>query len=206
MPEDAVLYETREALAFIPLNRPERLNAINGPLIAGLTEAVARANREPEVRVIVLRGAGRAFCAGYDLQMAPQAEAAAQERSGGRGARPARLPRRPPGPGGGVVRREAGDDADEPAGDDQAPGEPGLREHGAAHDADPGDVPGRDRAAHAGGAGLARDGDAGGVPGGGPPPRRALGGPHRPQARVDYRNRSRSGGRTMSRAVPQPSG
>src|SRR3989337_668005 len=82
MPEDAVLYETRGALAFVTLNRPQRLNAIDLALTAALEEAVARANREPEVRVIVLRGAGRAFCAGYDLQTAPQAEATAQERAG----------------------------------------------------------------------------------------------------------------------------
>src|SRR3989304_3626367 len=83
MPEDAVLYATTGALAFLTLNRPERLNAIDLAIIAGLEEAVARANREEAVRVIVLRGAGRAFCAGYDLQMAPAAEAQAQERSGG---------------------------------------------------------------------------------------------------------------------------
>ena len=58
---DAVLYETRDALAFVTLNRPQRLNAIDLALIEGLEEAVAGANREPEVRVIVLRGAGRAF-------------------------------------------------------------------------------------------------------------------------------------------------
>ena len=87
MPEDAVLYEARDALAFVTLNRPQRLNAIDLALIAGLEEAVARANREPEVRVIVLRGAGRAFCAGYDLQMAPAgggAGAGAQRRLGPR--------------------------------------------------------------------------------------------------------------------------
>src|SRR3989304_4619004 len=83
MPEDAVLYEAHDGLAFVTLNRPERLNAINFALIEGLEEAVARANREEAVRVIVLRGAGRAFCAGYDLQMAPAAEAQAQQRSGG---------------------------------------------------------------------------------------------------------------------------
>ena len=83
MPEKAVDYSTRGAVAFITLNRPERLNAINRALIAGLEEAVQRANREPEVRVIVLRGAGRSFCAGYDLQMAPQAEQTIQERTGG---------------------------------------------------------------------------------------------------------------------------
>ena len=59
MPEDAVLYETSGALAFVTLNRPQRLNAIDFALIEGLEGAVARANREPEVRVIVLRGAGQ---------------------------------------------------------------------------------------------------------------------------------------------------
>ena len=83
MPESPIDYSTRGALAFVTLNRPERLNAINRALIVALEEAVERANREPDVRVIVLRGAGRAFCAGYDLQTAPQAEVAAQERSGG---------------------------------------------------------------------------------------------------------------------------
>ena len=83
MAESPIDYSTRGAVAFVTLNRPERLNAINRELTAGLEEAVARANREPDVRVIVLRGAGRAFCAGYDLQDAPQWEAETQERSGG---------------------------------------------------------------------------------------------------------------------------
>ena len=83
MAESPVDYTARDAVAFITLNRPERLNAINRELTAGLEAAVARANRDEAVRVIVLRGAGRAFCAGYDLQTAPQAETAAQERAGG---------------------------------------------------------------------------------------------------------------------------
>ena len=83
MPDSPVDYTTRGAVAFITLNRPERLNAIDRGLTAALEESVDRANREQDVRVIVLRGAGRAFCAGYDLQGAPQAEAAAQERTGG---------------------------------------------------------------------------------------------------------------------------
>jgi enoyl-CoA hydratase len=80
---DAVLYEQGGAVAFITLNRPDRLNAINGELVRGLRESVDRANREREARVIVLRGAGRSFCAGYDLQTSPEYEAAVQERSGG---------------------------------------------------------------------------------------------------------------------------
>ena len=83
MPDSPIDYSTRDALAFITLNRPERLNAINRQLFIALEDAVAEANRDRDVRVIVLRGAGRSFCAGYDLQGAPQAEAAAQERTGG---------------------------------------------------------------------------------------------------------------------------
>ena len=83
MPDSPVDYSTRGALAFITLNRPERLNAINRRLCVALEDAVTEANRDRDVRVIVLRGAGRSFCAGYDLQGAPQAEAAAQERTGG---------------------------------------------------------------------------------------------------------------------------
>ncbi len=83
MPDSPIDYSTRDALAFITLNRPERLNAINRRLCVALEDAVAEANRDRDVRVIILRGAGRSFCAGYDLQGAPQAEAAAQERTGG---------------------------------------------------------------------------------------------------------------------------
>ncbi len=83
MPDSPIDYSTRDALAFITLNRPERLNAIDRRLCVALEDAVTEANRDRDVRVIVLRGAGRSFCAGYDLQGAPQAEAAAQERTGG---------------------------------------------------------------------------------------------------------------------------
>lgn len=79
----AVEYERRGRIAIVTLNRPERLNAINGELIGGLESAVGQANADGEARVIVLQGAGRAFCAGYDLQTAPGAEQQAQERTGG---------------------------------------------------------------------------------------------------------------------------
>ncbi len=79
----AVLYETVGAVARLTLNRPERLNAISGALLAGVEQAVERANADDAVRVMVLRGAGRAFCAGYDLSTAPQQETDTQARSGG---------------------------------------------------------------------------------------------------------------------------
>ena len=64
---DTVLSRVANNVCTITLNRPERLNAINGPLIADLHTALTDAHADPEARVIVLRGAGRAFCAGDDL-------------------------------------------------------------------------------------------------------------------------------------------
>ncbi|HUI17961.1 MAG TPA: enoyl-CoA hydratase/isomerase family protein, partial [Alphaproteobacteria bacterium] len=65
---EAVLSELKEGVATITLNRPERLNAINPALLAGLTAALRAADADTAVRAIVLRGAGRAFCAGDDLK------------------------------------------------------------------------------------------------------------------------------------------
>lgn len=67
MTYQSILYETDGPVARITLNRPERLNAIDRAMPGELADAVARANRDPQVRVILLRGAGRAFCAGFDL-------------------------------------------------------------------------------------------------------------------------------------------
>jgi len=66
---DAVLYETRGPAAWITLNRPEKLNALNGAVLEGLHAALDRAIADDEVKVVVLTGAGeRAFTAGLDLK------------------------------------------------------------------------------------------------------------------------------------------
>lgn len=62
-----VLTEVRDGIRIITLNRPEKLNAVNQVLISQLLEAARAANNDEDTRVVVLRGAGRAFCAGYDL-------------------------------------------------------------------------------------------------------------------------------------------
>ena len=62
-----VLYERDGRIARITLNRPDVLNAIDDELPAALADAVARADGDRAVHVMVLAGAGRAFCAGYDL-------------------------------------------------------------------------------------------------------------------------------------------
>jgi len=64
---ETLLYETDEATATITLNRPERLNTIVPPMPQELEGAVEQACADERVKVIVLRGAGRAFCAGFDL-------------------------------------------------------------------------------------------------------------------------------------------
>jgi enoyl-CoA hydratase len=64
----SVAYAVEDRVATITLNRPDRLNAIDAYLPDELAACVARANEDPNVHVIVVTGAGRAFCAGYDLQ------------------------------------------------------------------------------------------------------------------------------------------
>ena len=74
MPYEAILYEKSDKIARIILNRPERLNAINQAMRNELEQAVIEANADPEVRVIILKGAGKAFCAGFDLDMTYRSE------------------------------------------------------------------------------------------------------------------------------------
>jgi len=68
-----ILYDEHGRLAYITLNRPERLNALSNNLRGELMHAMRRAEASPEVGVIVLRANGRAFCSGYDLTPARQA-------------------------------------------------------------------------------------------------------------------------------------
>ena len=67
MTENVVLYHRDGRIGRITLNRPEVMNAINNEMPEALKDAVAEANADPAVHAIVLSGAGRAFCAGYDL-------------------------------------------------------------------------------------------------------------------------------------------
>jgi enoyl-CoA hydratase len=64
---ETLLYTTTGAVATITLNRPDQLNTIVPPMPDEIEAAVAVAERDPEIKIIVLRGAGRAFSAGYDF-------------------------------------------------------------------------------------------------------------------------------------------
>jgi enoyl-CoA hydratase len=64
---ETLTYRTDERIATITLDRPDALNTIVPPMPEEIEAAVAAANADTDVRVIVLRGAGRAFCAGFDF-------------------------------------------------------------------------------------------------------------------------------------------
>ena len=65
---DELLYEVKDGVATVTLNRPDQRNALNGELLASLVEAMKRARDDDAVRAVVLTGAGdKVFCAGADL-------------------------------------------------------------------------------------------------------------------------------------------
>src|SRR5579864_1447832 len=64
---DTILFDVQERIARITLNRPEKRNAITGAMITELHDALLEADARTDVNVIVLQGAGKDFCAGYDL-------------------------------------------------------------------------------------------------------------------------------------------
>ncbi len=63
-----LLYGVDGPIATVTLNAPRRMNTISGPMLRQLTDALVKASEDREVRVIVLTGAGRAFCAGLNLE------------------------------------------------------------------------------------------------------------------------------------------
>jgi methylglutaconyl-CoA hydratase len=65
--EQVVTFSIQEGIARITLNRPEKRNALNQQLIAGVKDALRRANEDRDVRAIILTGAGSDFCSGADL-------------------------------------------------------------------------------------------------------------------------------------------
>lgn len=62
-----VIYEVKNAVAYVTLNRPDKRNALGAQIVGELKAALAEAERDEAVKVVVLRGAGKDFCAGADL-------------------------------------------------------------------------------------------------------------------------------------------
>ncbi len=83
MADDPVLYERRGRVALLTLNRPERLNAWNGPLGRAYFELLQRCGADDEVRAIVVTGAGKGWCAGADMDHLQSIGAGESEGGGG---------------------------------------------------------------------------------------------------------------------------
>lgn len=77
-----ILYAVEERIATITLNRPDKLNAWTAQMDAEVREVIALAEADPEVRVIILTGAGRGFCAGADMSLLQSIAAAGEVPSG----------------------------------------------------------------------------------------------------------------------------
>src|SRR3954463_13662848 len=71
MAEKTLLATVDQGVLTLALNRPAKLNAIDNPMAAALLEELQAAANDPAVRVIRLRGIGRAFCAGRDIGAPP---------------------------------------------------------------------------------------------------------------------------------------
>ncbi len=82
MPKSVVLYEERDDIAIITLNRPEKKNTLTDAVIQGVADGIDSATRSKAVAAVVLRGAGDTFTAGYDLTASAEASPAAGEPRG----------------------------------------------------------------------------------------------------------------------------
>ncbi len=67
MTQSTILYEVKDSIARITLNRPEKRNALNSELVGELKEAIAASARDPQCRAVLIAGAGTDFCSGADL-------------------------------------------------------------------------------------------------------------------------------------------
>lgn len=76
---ESLLYEVRDHVGLITFNRPDRMNTITGPMLASLSNRLLEADRDRNVRVIVITGAGRAWCAGLDVAAASAGEGISSE-------------------------------------------------------------------------------------------------------------------------------
>jgi 2-(1,2-epoxy-1,2-dihydrophenyl)acetyl-CoA isomerase len=80
MTYECLLYEVKDGVATLTLNRPERLNALGGTLRDDLHDAITRSSGDSDVRVMVITGAGKGFCAGGDVKAMNEAKEGKRER------------------------------------------------------------------------------------------------------------------------------
>ena len=75
-PDDPLLFDLRDGIAVLTMNRPDKLNALSGPMLDAAIDALERCATDPDVGCVVVTGAGRGFCAGGDVSMMGGAAAA----------------------------------------------------------------------------------------------------------------------------------
>jgi enoyl-CoA hydratase/carnithine racemase len=80
MTYECLLYEVKDGIATLTLNRPDRLNALGGTLRDDLHDAIARSAADSDVRVMIITGAGKGFCAGGDVKAMNEAKEGKRER------------------------------------------------------------------------------------------------------------------------------
>ena len=80
MTYECLIYEVKDSIATLTLNRPDRLNALGGSLRDDLHDAVTRSAADPEVRVLIITGSGKGFCAGGDVKAMNEAKEGRRER------------------------------------------------------------------------------------------------------------------------------
>jgi 2-(1,2-epoxy-1,2-dihydrophenyl)acetyl-CoA isomerase len=80
MTYECLIYEVKDSIATLTLNRPDRLNALGGSLRDDLHDAITRSAADPEVRVMIITGAGKGFCSGGDVKAMSEAKAGKRER------------------------------------------------------------------------------------------------------------------------------
>jgi 2-(1,2-epoxy-1,2-dihydrophenyl)acetyl-CoA isomerase len=85
-----LLYDVKDYIATLTLNRPERLNALGDTLREDFFDAIGKAAADPEVRVIVVTGAGRGFCSGGDVKSMKERETSEEKPAPGEQAFPIR--------------------------------------------------------------------------------------------------------------------
>ena len=81
MKYECLLYEVKDQIATLTLNRPDRLNALGGTLREEFYDAILKSGTDPEVRVLVVTGAGRGFCSGGDVKSMSERNEAGQAAS-----------------------------------------------------------------------------------------------------------------------------
>jgi len=80
MTYECLIHEVKDGIATLTLNRPERLNALGGTLRDDLHDAITRSAGDPDVRVLIITGAGKGFCAGGDVKAMNEAKEGRRER------------------------------------------------------------------------------------------------------------------------------